>query len=815
MNIEEEVTVVDFKKLLEQKYILLDGAMGTMLQKRGLKLGAIPELMNIENPHIIKEIHSEYINAGSNIIYTNTFGANSYKLAKTGYTVKEIIDAGVVIARAAALEGNALVALDLGPIGQLLEPTGSLSFEEAYDYYKEQVLAGKSADLVVLETQTDLLEVKAAVLAVKENTELPVVVTMTFEQNHRTFTGCSISSMARTLTALGVDAIGVNCSLGPDELVPIVEEMRKWTNLPLIVKPNAGLPDPMTNTYNVNEKAFAESMKAMAALGVKIYGGCCGTNADYIRELKDILDSIDIAKSVTKMIPVAVCSAIKTVTIDEPRIIGERINPTGKKKFKEALLNNDMDYILNQAIEQTEAGADILDVNVGLPGIDEKDMMIRSIKSLQGVVDVPLQIDSTIPEVLEAALRVYNGVPIVNSVNGEEKCINTVLPLVKKYGACVVGLTLDENGIPKSADGRFEIAKKIMNAAISYGIPKENVFIDCLTLTASAEQEGVMETLTALKRVKEELGLKTVLGVSNISFGLPNRELINQSFLTMALQNGLDLPIINPNITAMTGAFMAYKVLKNIDKNSMNYIDRFTDVVLKTTAVSGGSKTLESEVVFDKNTPLGELKTKLFHAIDSGLKAEGAAYTKALLECDDYDSMTLVNEVLIPALDRTGELFEKGKLFLPQLILSAGVAQSCFEVIKDKLRESDKAPISKGKVVLCTVKGDIHDIGKNIVKVLLENYGYTVIDLGKDVDYQTVVDAAKEHNAKLVGLSALMTTTLVSMKETIELLRKNNVDCKVVVGGAVLTKEYAKEIGADYYAKDAKETVDIAKEVIG
>lgn len=815
MNTEKEVTAVDFKELLQKKYILLDGAMGTMLQNRGLKLGAIPEEMNIEKPDIIKAIHREYVMAGSDIIYANTFGANGYKLKNSKYSVGEIISAGISIAKEATEGFDTLIALDLGPIGQLLEPTGSLSFEDAYEIYKEQILAGKDADVVVLETQADLLEVKAAILAVKENSDLPIIVTMTFEQNHRTFTGCSIKSMARTLSLLGANAIGVNCSLGPDELLPIVSELNKWTNLPIVVKPNAGLPDPMTNTYNVSPKDFSNSMKKMADIGVRIYGGCCGTTAEYIIKLKETLDEYDIAKSSTKIIPVTVCSATSSVTIDEPRIIGERINPTGKKKFKEALLNNDINYILNQAIEQIDAGADILDVNVGLPGIDEKDMMIRTIKALQGVVDVPLQIDSTIPEVLEGALRVYNGVPIVNSVNGEEKSMNAVLPLVKKYGACVVGLALDENGIPKTADGRFEIAKKIMNKAIEYGIPKENVFIDCLTLTASAEQAGVMETLRALKRVKEELGLKTVLGVSNISFGLPNRELVNQSFLTMALQNGLDLPIINPNITAMTGAFMAYKLLANIDKNSKGYIDKFTDVVLKTTATADNKKLEQTQLQFDTTSEIGEIKARLFHAIDSGLKDEGSLYTKELLSRDDYDAMTLMNEILIPALDKTGELFEKGKIFLPQLILSAQVAQSCFEVIKDKMSALDKKPVSKGKIVLCTVKGDIHDIGKNIVKVLLENYGYTVIDLGKDVDYQTVVDATIKHEAKLVGLSALMTTTLVSMKETIKLLRDNNVDCKVVVGGAVLTKDYAKEIGADYYAKDAKETVDIAKEVIG
>ncbi len=821
----------------DKKITILDGAMGTEIQKRGLKLGGIPELLNITNPEMIEEIHLSYMEAGSDIIYANTFGANGYKLKHAGYSVAEVIGKGIEIAKSASDKYYAnsgkrvLVALDLGPIGQLLEPTGSLSFDEAYDYYKEAILAGKDADLVVFETQTDLLEVKSAVLAAKENSDLPIMVTMTFEANHRTFTGCSVGAMALTLSGLGVDAIGVNCSLGPKELLPVVKEMKKYTKLPIIAKANAGLPDPQTGTYNVSATEFATDMIEMVKSGVTVVGGCCGTTPEYISELSSVMRALDLDKVQTEVPaykPVcAVCSPTNVVDISEPRIIGERINPTGKKKFKEALLNNDIDYILNQATEQIDAGAEILDVNVGLPGIDERAMMIRAIKEIQGVVDAPLQIDSTIPEVLEAALRVYAGKPIVNSVNGEEKSLETVLPLVKKYGACVVGLTLDENGIPKDAEGRFVIAKKILDRALAYGIPRENVFIDCLTLTASAEQEGVVETLNALNRVKKELGLKTVLGVSNISFGLPNRELVNQSFLTMALWSGLDLPIINPNITAMTGAFRAYKLLAGHDKNSMDYIENYSDVTVKTVAVPNGSDvtvsaggagiadvkagTTDGIASGDGNV----LHDKLRHAIEKGLKAEGAQIASELLATDGYDPMTLVNDVLIPALDKTGEQFEKGMIFLPQLILSAGVAQSCFEVIKDKMAASDSKPVSKGKIVLATVKGDIHDIGKNIVKVLLENYGYTVIDLGKDVDYQMVVDAAIEHQAKLVGLSALMTTTLVSMEETIKLLRANNVDCKVVVGGAVLTPDYAEKIGADFYAKDAKESVDVAKKVLG
>ncbi len=808
---------MDFKKLLEKNYVLLDGAMGTMLQNRGLKIGGLCEVLNITDKELIKEVHKLYVQAGSDIIYANTFGANPYKLSKCEYSVEELIKAGVTNAKEAVAEANVdrdvFVALDLGPIGQLLEPTGTLPFDTAYDYYKRQILAGSEADLIVVETQTDLMEVKAAVLAAKENSDKPVIVTMTFEENMRTFTGCSISSMAITLEGLGCDAIGVNCSLGPKELLPVVEEMRKWTSLPLVLKPNAGLPDPETNTYNVEASEFSEMMKEFTKYNVKFFGGCCGTTEEFIKELDKKLSeiefsSVELVDVKYKGIP-AVCSATNTVLIDEPRVIGERINPTGKKKFKESLLNDDIDYVLGQALEQINANADILDVNVGLPGIDEKEMIIKVIKALQEIVDVPLQIDSTIPEVLEAALRIYNGKPIVNSVNGEEKSLETVLPLVKKYGACVVGLTLDEGGIPKTAEGRFEIAKKILDRALEYGIPKENVFIDCLTLTVSAEQEGAVETLTALNRVKNELGLKTVLGVSNISFGLPNRELINQTFLTMALNAGLDLPIMNPNIHSMMGSFMGYKVLKAIDENSTNYVKYFGDMVLKTSTNSVATVTSGSDT-----TIAGTKEEKLMHAIETGLKNEASIYTKELIS-DNVSSMDIVNNVLIPALDKAGTLFEQGKIFLPQLILSATAAQNSFEAIKDSLANSDEKAIEKGKIVLATVKGDVHDIGKNIVKVLLENYGYTVIDLGKDVDPMKVVEAVKKHNVKLVGLSALMTTTLGSMEDTIKLLRENFDDVKVVVGGAVLTADYAKKIDADFYAKDAKETVDIAKKIFG
>lgn len=782
-----------YRLLNENEFVFLDGGMGTMLQKNGLKTGGVPELLNLEQPELITKIHKAYVEAGSQIIYANTFGANSYKMAETGKTVDELIKAAVKNAKLAA-DGKALVALDIGPVGQLLEPTGTLTFEQAYDYFKEEIIAGADADVIVIETMTDLYEAKAALLAAKENSDLPVIVTMTFEQNLRTFTGCSVGAMALTLEGLGADAIGVNCSLGPREFAPVIEELSKWTSLPIVAKPNAGLPDPVTNEYDVTPEEFAESAAGLVKYGIKLTGGCCGTDPDYIRELKKALSVLKYQKN-SPIKEAAVCSAEKVVVIDQPRIIGERINPTGKKLFKEALRRGDIDYILGQAIEQAQAGAEILDVNVGLPEIDEKAMIIRTVKALQGVTELPLQIDSTIPEVIEAALRVYNGKAIVNSVNGEEGSLEKILPIVKKYGAAVVGLTLDEGGIPKTAEKRFEIAERIMKRAMEIGIPKEDIFIDCLTLTASAEQANVMKTVEALHRVKTELGLKTVLGVSNISFGLPNRELINCNFLQMCLTNGLDLPIMNPNVALMTGAVRAYRLLTAIDVNSVDFI-----------AAYAGNNTQNSSPTAQN----GETHD-LMYCVKNGLKAEGAKITEELLKTTD--SMQIVDDILIPALDKIGEDFEKGVIFLPQLIMSAGVAQGAFEVIRNHMIENNSAPVVKGKVVLATVKGDIHDIGKNIVKVLLENYGYEVIDLGRDVDYQTVVDAAIKHKVKLVGLSALMTTTLCSMEETVKVLRKQYPECKVVVGGAVLTPEYAESIGADFYAKDAKETVDIAKKV--
>ncbi len=803
---------MDVKELLKKGYIVLDGAMGTMLQKKGMKMGVVPETLGITKPEWIIDIHKQYIEAGSDVIYANTFGANRYKLKGTGYSTEEIIKKAIENGRKACEGSKSYVALDIGPIGQLLEPTGSLSFEEAYDIFKEEILAGKDADVIVIETMTDLIETKAAVLAAKENSNLPVFVTMTFEENKRTFTGCSVSAMVLTIVGLGVDAIGVNCSLGPDQLAPIVEEIGKWSDIPVIVKANAGLPDPVTNEYDVTPEQFVEDYKQMLKFGARIFGGCCGTNPEYIRAVKAMLveaQKNNEFESNRQERQLAICSPINTVVVNQPRIIGERINPTGKKRFKQALVEKDMDYILGQATEQIEAGAEILDVNVGHPEIDEKEMMIKTVKEIQSIVSVPLQIDSTKPEVIEAALRVYNGKAIVNSVNGEDKVLDTILPIVKKYGAAVIGLALDENGIPADYKGRVEIAKKILNKALSYGIPKEDVIIDCLVLTVSAEQKAAGETLKALNIVKNELGLRTVLGVSNISFGLPNRELVNKTFLTMALTNGLDLPIMNPNVPSMVWAVRTYKVLADIDKNSMEFIshaDEYTEVV-------GNSKTKEGAVPADNGDANDGKNSKLLKAMEQGLKNEGAELTRAYLE--NKDAMEIINDMLIPALDVVGDKFEKGKIFLPQLIMAADVAKVCFDEVKNYMSAKGGQSEQKGKIVIATVKGDIHDIGKNIVKVILENYGYNVIDLGRDVDPMKVVEAVKENDVKLVGLSALMTTTLGSMEDTINLLKENNLDCKIMVGGAVLTEDYAMKIGADYYAKDAKRSADIAKEVLG
>ena len=796
---------MEFRKLLKAPGpVILDGGMGTMLQAKGLALGEHPELAALEHPDWLLEIHRAYVEAGTQILCANTFGANREKLKRTGKTVEEVIPPSIALAKEAAA-GRALVALDLGPTGQLLEPTGSLDFETAVDIFAQEVRSAVSAgaDLVMIETMTDLQECRAALLAVKENSDLPVLVSMTYEERGRTFLGHSPACAALTLEGMGADAIGVNCSLGPREMPALVEELTRWTTLPLSVKPNAGLPDPGGAGYDITAEQFAQAMAELAELGVKCYGGCCGTTPEYIARLCQALEGRTI-QAIPRRVPAAVCSPVCAVPIDRVRVIGERINPTGKKAMKEALLRDDVDFMLSQALEQTQAGADILDVNVGLPEIDEAGMMVKVVKALQGVTDAPLQLDSTRPEVLERALRVYCGKAIVNSVNGDEETLNAILPLVKKYGAAVVGLTLDKNGIPKTVQARLDIAQTILDRALALGIRREDVYIDCLTLTVSAEQEAASQTLSALRRVKEELGLKTVLGVSNISFGLPARPLVNQNFLTMAMTCGLDLPIINPNLEAMMAAVRSYHLLMNIDKEARDFIAAYGNATVSTSITTGGAAV--------QAAPAGE--RTLAQIVVSGLKGEAPAAVRALLETTD--AMTVVDDILIPALDQVGADFEAGRVFLPQLIQAAGAAQAAFEVIRERLSAQpggDGTP--KGTIVLATVKGDIHDIGKNIVKVLLENYGYPVVDLGRDVEPAAVAEAVKKHAAPLVGLSALMTTTLGSMEATIRLLRREQLPCKVVVGGAVLTADYAQKIGADFYAKDAKESVDVARRVIG
>ena len=777
------------------EFVLLDGGMGTMLQAAGLPVGMNPMLWNLTAPEKIAGVHRQYIDAGSQILYTNTFGANRLKLEGEA-EVAEVVRAAIGAARLAAEGTNAKIALDIGPIGQLLEPLGTLSFDEAYDIFREIALAGAEAgaDLAVVETMSDLYEVKAAVLAIKENTDLPVWVTMTFEASGRTFLGVSVPAMALTLEGLGVEALGFNCSLGPKQLMPMVEELRRWTDLPLILKPNAGLPDPETGAYTITPEEFAGEMREAAQLGVQYVGGCCGTNPAFIAALKQELAGMTIPER-PKADRRGLCSARRTAEYGRVQVIGERINPTGKKRFQQALREGDMDYILERAVEQQDAEAQLLDINVGLPGINEAEMMTRVVKAVQSVCDLPLQIDSSEPAAIEAGLRAVNGRAIVNSVNGKPEVLDRVLPLCKKYGAAVVGLTMDAGGIPETWQGRVEIAKRIESACLRHGIPREDLLIDCLTLTVSAQQGQANETLRAVEYVSREMGLHTVLGVSNISFGMPERQHITVSFLTQALLAGMRFPIVNPNQDAIMDAISAFRVLDGEDVGGEAYIARFA-----------GRKQEEP-----KKTASGALT--LAEAIGRGLKAETAELTRQALET--MPELDVVDKLLIPALDRIGEQYEKQEIFLPQLISAASAVCEGFELVRAGLASKGENTVSKGKIILATVRGDIHDIGKNIVKVVLENYGYTVIDLGRDVPPERVVCEAIAQDVRLVGLSALMTTTVGSMEETIRALRDSGHDCKVMVGGAVLTPEYAEKIGADYYAKDAKCSADIAKQVLG
>ena len=789
-----------------RRFIILDGGMGTQLQQRGLQPGQLPELAAFTMPRTLEAIHRDYAAAGADVLLANTFGINEKKLEGSGYRVEQAVAASVACARRAAAPSGALVALDIGPLGELLQPAGSLSFAEACRRFSVVVRAGTAAgaDLIVIETMTDLYELKAALLAAKENSSLPVLASMSFESRGRTFTGCTVESFGITAAGLGAAAVGINCSLGPAEILPFAKRLCRVVpaGVPVFVKPNAGLPNP-DGSYDLDAEGFATAMQAYAASGVSIVGGCCGTTPDYIRRLKETFAPLVPAQK----IPVRasrLCSPVRCVEVGGVTVVGERINPTGKKRLQQALREGDSAYACAQAVAQAEAGAELLDVNAGLPGIDEAATLERLVQQIQAVTDLPLQLDSTDPAALERALRVYNGKPVVNSVNGEQKSLDTILPLCKKYGAAVVGLTLDEHGIPPTAEGRLAIARRIAAAADAAGIPREDVYIDCLTLTVSAEQDAAAETLRALALCKRELGVRTVLGVSNISFGLPCRGYMNTAFLTLAMQAGLDLAIMNPNTPEMMAAVRAYRVLTGQDARCAAYVEAYAGQQLQTVAVASAAQ--------GQPAAPAQGGDALAEAIRRGLKAEaGAAAAEALKTRAPLD---LVNGSLIPALDAVGDGFEKGTLFLPQLLQAAAAAQAAFEAVKNAIAATAQgdAP-ARGRIVLATVKGDIHDIGKNIVRVILENYGYDVTDLGRDVAPETVVEAVRRTGAPLVGLSALMTTTVPSMEATIAALRAAGLPCRIMVGGAVLTPSYAEKIGADFYAKDAKASADIAKQV--
>lgn len=755
-----------------------DGGMGTMLN---LKAGELPELLNINDPEKVYAIHKAYADAGCNIISANTFGANRFKYDN----VDEIVKSAVKNAKRTGKK----VALDIGPTGKLLKPMGDLDFEECVDIFADVVKAGRDeADLVLLETFGDLYEIKAAMLAVKENCDLPLIVSMIFDEKARLLTGADVRTACAVVEGLGADAIGFNCGLGPKQMLPLVEELEKHASIPILVMPNAGLPESVNGEtiYNVAPDEFAGYMKQIAKMGVSYLGGCCGTTPAHLKAMieatKDIEDKVPEFKNET-----IVASYSKSVDLSEGAVIGERINPTGKKLMKEALRNKDMDYVLRQGITQSEAGAHILDVNMGLPEIDEKEMLCSGVYELQSVLPVPLQLDSGDAEAMEAALRLYNGKAMINSVNGKEKSMKEVFPLAKKYGGVVVCLCLDEDGIPSTAQGRIAIAKKIIKRAAEYGIDKKNLAVDALVMTISTDTNNAVETLNAVDYIRNTLGVNTVLGVSNISFGLPNREAVNTAFYTLAMSRGLSAGIINPNSRPMMNAFYSYKALAGKDESCQEYIKSAVD----------------TEIV--QKTENLDLKT----AIIKGMKEESARCAKELLE--NTESLVIINDYIIPALDVVGDGFEKNTIFLPQLLMSADSAKAAFDEIKAHFVMSGAEQVKGEKIIIATVEGDIHDIGKNIVKVLLQNYGFDVMDLGKDVKCEKVLEEAQNNNVKLVGLSALMTTTVPNMEKTIKLLH-DNTDAKVFVGGAVLTRDYAKMINADFYAKDAMESVRIAQE---
>ena len=805
---------MNIRERLGKELLFLDGGMGTLLQAEGLAPGELPETWNIEHPEKVEAIHRRYYEAGSDVVLANTFGANVCKFHDDRYTVEEVIRAGIANAKRAGeqIGKETYVALDMGPTGKLLKPMGDLDFDDAYEAFAEAVRYGEKygADLIHIETMSDTYEVKAAILAAKENSSLPVFVTMIFDERGKLLTGGDVPSVVAMLEGLRVDALGLNCGLGPKQMLPILNDLRRYTSLPIIVKPNAGLPKQKNGEtyYDVEPDEFARIMQEVVKEGACVIGGCCGTTPEHIKKLVEECKDLPL-REIEKKHDTIVSSYGQAVILDDmPRIIGERINPTGKKKFKEALKKEDMDYILKEAITQQDKGAHILDVNVGLPDIDEVAMMEKVVKELQSVTSLPLQIDTVDGKAMERAMRIYNGKPMINSVNGKQVSMDEIFPLVRKYGGVVVGLTIDEEGIPKDAEGRVRVAGKIINEAAKYGIDKKDIVIDVLTMTISSEKDGAKVTLEALKRVREEFGVRTVLGVSNISFGLPRRPIVNSYFYAMAMQNGLTAGIINPSSEDMMKAYRSYNALMGFDENCTNYISTYAGTTETVTVQASQAAAAAG------NAPKAAgVEMTLKYAIERGLKEEAHHITRDLI--GTREPLDIIQEELIPALNVVGEGFEKGTVFLPQLLMSADAAKIAFAVIKDVLASSGQEEEKKEKIILATVKGDIHDIGKNIVKVLLENYGFDVIDLGKDVPPEAIVEKAVEENVTLVGLSALMTTTVVSMEETIKLLREKKPDCKVMVGGAVLNQDYADMIGADFYGKDAMQSVHYAQKFFG
>ena len=790
---------MNIRDFIKNNIVYLDGGMGTLLQKSGLQPGELPERWNISHPEVIKEIHKSYYDSGSNIVNTNTFGANSLKFGTD--ELSEIIYHAVKNAdearKASSGKQEKFIALDVGPTGKLLKPLGDLDFEDAVKAFAEVISLGVKygVDLITIETMNDSYETKAAVLAAKENSDLPIIVTNAYGENGRLMTGADPAVMAAMLEGMGVDAIGANCSLGPKQLMGVMDELLKYCSVPVAFKPNAGLPksDGKVTYYDVDAEEFAQDIKLAVANGVRIVGGCCGTTPEYIKKVCELTHDMR-PKEIEKK-TYSVCTSYNKAVFfgEKPILIGERINPTGKKRFKQALLENDIGYILQEAVNQQAKGVHVLDVNVGLPGIDEAQMLTNSVCELQCVTDLPLQIDSSDPVAMESALRRYNGKAMINSVNGKEENLNAIFPLVKKYGGFVVALTLDEKGIPSTVDGRMKIARKILLTAALYGINKKDIIFDPLAMTVSADKMSAVTTLETVKKITEQLGCNTSLGVSNVSFGLPSRDLVNAAFFTTAMENGLSAAIMNPYSERMMEAYYSFNVVKGLDENCMDFINFASQQEVQPTAKQESSLTLKE-------------------AIEKGLKEKASEITTAML--GNSAPLDIVNAHVIPALDNVGKRFEEKKLFLPQLLMSAEAAKASFEVIKATM-SADGSSVKKGSIVIATVHGDIHDIGKNIVKLLLENYGYTVIDLGKNVPPETVLRAVTDNHAPLVGLSALMTTTVPAMEETVKLIKENAPWCKTVVGGAVLTQDYADKIGANKYAADAMETVRYAESVIG